>query len=75
MVLRPSQQLETNRLIDAEEARIERVFDGGARVAFIAVPTVPHRFAIEPATGDAMRQFDMYLRRQPPHYASPGWRY
>ena len=39
-------------------------------MALIAVPTVPHRFAVEPATGDASRQLNMYLRRHPPRDAT-----
>lgn len=63
---------EIDRLVSAEAVRIGRVFEGGPRAAFIAVPTVPHRFAVEPATGDALRQLDMYLRRQPPRHAPLG---
>jgi hypothetical protein len=61
-----------DRLVDAEAARIGRVFEGGPRVAFIAVPTVPHRFTMEPATGDALRRFSMFVHRQPPRYAPSG---
>lgn len=60
---------EIDRLVEAESVRIGRVFEGGPRVAFIAVPTVPHRFAVEPSTGDALRQLSMYAHRQPPRHA------
>jgi hypothetical protein len=39
-----------------------RVFDHGPRAAFIAVPTGPHRFGVEPATNDALRQLQTYLQ-------------
>jgi hypothetical protein len=61
---------EIDVLIDEEVARIASVFEGEPRVALIAVPTVPHRFAVEPATGDASRQLNMYLRRHPPRDAT-----
>lgn len=65
-------EAETDEVLEAEAARIERVSEGGPRAAFVAVPTVPHRFAVEPATGDALREFAMYVRRQPPRYAPSG---
>ena len=65
-------EAEINRLVDAEAARIGQVFEGGPFAAFIAVPTVPHRFAVEPATGDALRQLEVYLCRQPPRHAPAG---
>lgn len=63
---------EIDQLVDAEADRIGRVFEGGPRVAFVAVPTVPHRFAVEPATGDALRRLSMYAHRQPPRHAPSG---
>jgi hypothetical protein len=63
---------EVDRLFEAEAARIGRLFDSGPFVGFVAVPTMPHRFAIEPATGDALRQFDIFARRQPPRHAPDG---
>ena len=63
---------EIDQLVDAEAARVRRVFVGMPHTAFIAVPTVPHRFAVEPGTGGSLRQLDMYLRRQPPRYAPAG---
>lgn len=63
---------DTEKLLRVEVARIGQVFEGGPRVAFVAVPTAPHRFAVEPATGDVSRQLDVYLRRQPPRYAPSG---
>jgi hypothetical protein len=49
--------------------RIGQVFEGRPYPAFIAVPAVPHRFAVEPATGDALRQLETYSRRHPPRHA------
>lgn len=67
-----SAEAEVDGLLRAESTRIGRVFEGGPRVAFVAVPTVPHRFAVEPATGGTSRQLDTYLRRQPPRHAPSG---
>lgn len=63
---------ELGRIVDDEADRIGRLFEDGPRVAFIAVPAVPHRFAVETVTGDALRELDMYLRRQPPRHAPSG---
>jgi hypothetical protein len=60
------------RLVDAEAERIGRVFGGGPRVAFVAVPTAPHRFALEPASWEALNELSMYARRQPPRHAPAG---
>ncbi|MEJ7842539.1 MAG: ATP-binding protein [Rubrobacter sp.] len=57
-----------NRLAEAEFARIDRVFGGGPRVAFVAVPTQPHRPAVEPASDEARRALGMFMGRQPPQY-------
>lgn len=61
-----------DRLVDAEAERLGRVFEGGPRVAFVAVPTTPHRFAVEPASWETLDQLSMYMRRQPPHHAPAG---
>jgi len=65
-------QAEVDELLLAEEARIGRVFEGGPRVAFVAVPTVSHRVAVEPASGDALRKFQQLAGRQPPRNAPSG---
>ena len=56
---------EIDRLVDAEADRIARVFEHGPRAGFIAVPTAPHRFAVDPATNDALRQLHTYLQTHP----------
>ena len=65
-------ETEIRRLIDAEAKRIGRVFEGGPSVAFVAVPTVPHRLAVEPASWEALNELSMYARRQPPRHAPAG---
>ena len=65
-------ETETRRVVDAEAQRIGRVFDGGPRVAFVAVPTAPHSFAVEPASWEALNELSMYARRQPPRHAPAG---
>ncbi len=57
-----------DRLTEDEFARVEKVFDGGPRVALLAVPTRPHRPSVEPASDEARRALGMYMRRQPPQY-------
>lgn len=63
---------EADGLLRAEAERIGRVFGGGPRVAFVAVPTVPHRFAVEPASWEARNRFQQFAGRQPPRHAPPG---
>lgn len=65
-------RVEADELLLAEATRIGRVFEGGPRVAFVAVPTAPHRFAVEPASGDALRKFQQFAGRQPPRHAPSG---
>lgn len=65
-------ETEVRRLVDAEAERIGRVFEGGPSVAFVAVPTAPHRFAVEPASWEALNELSIYARRQPPHHAPAG---
>lgn len=57
-----------DRMAEEEFARIEKVFDGGPKVAFIAVPTSPHRPSVEPASDEARRALGMYAGRQPPQH-------
>lgn len=57
-----------DRLAEEEFARFEKVFDGGPRVALLAVPTRPRRPAVEPASDEARRALGMYAGRQPPRY-------
>ena len=65
-------EVQLDRLVDAETKRIGRLFEAGPRVAFVAVPTAPHRFAVEPASWEALNKLSMYARRQPPRHAPPG---
>ena len=60
------------RLVDAEAERIGRVFEDGPRVAFVVVPTAPHRFSVEPASWAALNELSMYAGRQPARHASRG---
>lgn len=60
-----------DRLAEEEFARLEKVFDGGPRVAFVAVPTGPHRPKVEPALDETRRTIGMYMRRQPPQHMPP----
>ena len=55
-------------LTEAEFARIDRVFGGGPRVAFVAVPTEPVRPAVERASDEARRALGMFMGRQPPQH-------
>jgi hypothetical protein len=57
-----------DRLARDEFARIDGVFDGGPRVAFLAVPTRPYRPAVEPASDEARRALGMYMGRQAPQH-------
>ncbi|MDP9484258.1 MAG: ATP-binding protein [Actinomycetota bacterium] len=57
-----------DRLAEEEFARVGKVFDGGPRVAFVAVPTRPHRPTVEPASDEARRALGMYAGRQPPQH-------
>lgn len=57
-----------DRLAEEEFARVDRVFDGGPRVTFLAVPTRPHRPAVEPALDTSRRQLGMYMGRQSPQH-------
>lgn len=63
---------EADVLLREEAARIGRVFGGGPRVAFVAVPTAPHRFAVEPASWEARNRFQQFAGRQPPRRAPSG---
>lgn len=63
---------EADGLLRAEAERIGRVFGDGPRVAFVAVPTAPHRFAVEPASWEARNRFQQFVGRQPPRHAPSG---
>jgi len=65
-------EAETRRLINAEAERIGRVFEDGPRVAFLAVPTVAHRFPVKPASLETLNELSMYAWRQPPRNAPAG---
>lgn len=60
-----SARAKIDELVNTEADRIARVFEYGPRAAFIAVPIAPHRFAVEPASNDALRQLHTYLRMHP----------
>lgn len=68
MIAEDTASAEVERAVEEESARIGPIFNGGPRVAFLAFPTAPHRFAVEPATSEARQALDMYIGRQPPQH-------